>query len=135
MHGSDDTSPSSHLSEESENKIPYKLYALIAFLTVGTIGCSNTSLAFLNYPTQVIFKCSKLIPVMIGGIFIQRKKYGCLDFLAAFLMTVGLIFFTLADVSVEPNFDYRGVILISMALFFDATIGNVQEKTMKSLRT
>ena len=49
---------------DGQGKIPYKLYALIAFLTVGTIGCSNTSLAFLNYPTQVIFKCCKLIPVM-----------------------------------------------------------------------
>ena len=71
---------------------------------------------------------------MIGGIFIQRKKYGVLDFFAAFLMTVGLIFFTLADVSVEPNFDYRGIVLISIALLFDATIGNVQEKTMKALK-
>ena len=129
-----------NLNSENQNalrnadSIPYKLYALIAFLTVGTIGCSNTSLAFLNYPTQVIFKCCKLIPVMIGGILIQRKKYGVLDFLAAVLMTTGLIFFTLADVSVEPNFDFRGILLISLALLFDATIGNVQEKTMKALK-
>jgi len=46
---------------------------IIAFLTVGTMGLSNTSLGYLNYPTQVIFKCCKLIPVMIGGIFIQGK--------------------------------------------------------------
>lgn len=118
----------------SNRKIPYKTYALIAFLTVGTIGCSNTSLAYLNYPTQVIFKCCKLIPVMIGGIIIQNKKYGALDFGAAFLMTIGLIFFTLADVSVSPNFDSRGVVLISMALMADACIGNVQEKTMKALK-
>lgn len=44
---------------------------IIAFLTVGTMGLSNTSLGYLNYPTQVIFKCCKLIPVMIGGVFIQ----------------------------------------------------------------
>lgn len=44
---------------------------LIAFLTVGTMGLSNTSLGYLNYPTQVIFKCCKLIPVMLGGVFIQ----------------------------------------------------------------
>lgn len=46
---------------------------IIAFLTVGTMGLSNTSLGYLNYPTQVIFKCCKLIPVMIGGVFIQGK--------------------------------------------------------------
>ncbi|XP_006814182.2 adenosine 3'-phospho 5'-phosphosulfate transporter 2-like [Saccoglossus kowalevskii] len=46
-------------------------------------------------------------------------------------MSIGLILFTLADVKVSPNFDHIGVVLISMALFADAAIGNVQEKTMK----
>jgi len=35
------------------------------------MGLSNSSLGYLNYPTQVIFKCCKLIPVLVGGIFIQ----------------------------------------------------------------
>lgn len=48
---------------------------IIAVLTVGTMGLSNTSLGYLNYPTQVIFKCCKLIPVMIGGIFIQGRNF------------------------------------------------------------
>ncbi|CAL8321145.1 unnamed protein product [Boreogadus saida] len=39
------------------------------------MGLSNTSLGYLNYPTQVIFKCCKLIPVMIGGVFIQADCF------------------------------------------------------------
>lgn len=35
------------------------------------MGLSNASVGYLNYPTQVIFKCCKLIPVLIGGILIQ----------------------------------------------------------------
>lgn len=68
-------SPQSHqLSYVSlSSRIPGKTYMIIAFLTVGTMGLSNTSLGYLNYPTQVIFKCCKLIPVMIGGVFIQGK--------------------------------------------------------------
>ena len=50
-----------------------KAYVLLAFLTVATMGLSNTSVGYLNYPTQVIFKCCKLIPVLIGGIIIQSK--------------------------------------------------------------
>ena len=73
------------------------------------MGCSNTSLGYLNYPTQVIFKCCKLIPVMIGGIFIQNKRYGLIDFFAVLLMSIGLIFFTIADQSVSPKFDMTGV--------------------------
>jgi len=33
--------------------IPLHVYGFIAFLTVATIGLSNTSLGYLNYPTQV----------------------------------------------------------------------------------
>lgn len=119
-------------SEGRSRKIPLYIYAFIAFLTVTTMACSNMSVAYLNYPTQVIFKSCKLIPVMIGGILIQGKRYGILDALAANLMTIGLIFFTLADVSLNPSFDLTGVMLVSLALAADAVIGNVQEKSMKA---
>jgi adenosine 3'-phospho 5'-phosphosulfate transporter B3 len=50
------------------------------------------------------------------------------------MMSLGLIFFTLADVQVQPNFQLYGVILISGALCADAAIGNVQEKQMKAYK-
>lgn len=53
--------------------IPIKTYLLLAILTLGTMGLSNSSLGYLNYPTQVIFKCCKLVPVLIGSILIQGK--------------------------------------------------------------
>ena len=52
-----------------------KTYFLLAFLTVATMGLSNASVGHLNYPTQVMFKCCKLIPVLIGGILIQGTFY------------------------------------------------------------
>ncbi|KAK9876799.1 hypothetical protein WA026_015037 [Henosepilachna vigintioctopunctata] len=113
-------------------RIPLKTYFFLALLTLGTMGFSNASLGFLNYPTQVIFKCCKLIPVMAGSILIQGKKYGPLDFGAAVLMCIGLTLFTLADSQVQPNFNTTGIIMISMALLCDAIIGNVQEKSIKA---
>lgn len=80
---------------------------------------------------QIIFKSCKLIPVLIGSILIQKKKHNLMDFVAAFAMCVGLIFFTLADSKVSPKFSTYGVIIISLALVFDAVIGNVQELAMK----
>lgn len=82
-------------SADTVRKIPLKTYTLLAFLTLGTMGLSNSSLGYLNYPTQVIFKCCKLVPVLIGSILIQNKKPGPLDFLAAITMCVGLTAFTL----------------------------------------
>ncbi|XP_078695490.1 adenosine 3'-phospho 5'-phosphosulfate transporter 2-like [Branchiostoma floridae x Branchiostoma belcheri] len=117
---------------DKTRRIPMKTYCGLAFLTVATMGLSNSAVGYLNYPTQVIFKCCKLIPVMIGGVLIQGKRYGMIDVTACLCMTFGLIFFTLADVEVQPNFDTHGVVLISLALVADAVIGNVQEKTMKA---
>uniref|UniRef100_A0A8C5B8D1 Adenosine 3'-phospho 5'-phosphosulfate transporter 2 n=1 Tax=Gadus morhua TaxID=8049 RepID=A0A8C5B8D1_GADMO len=119
------------LTQDKRRRIPGKTYMIIAFLTVGTMGLSNTSLGYLNYPTQVIFKCCKLIPVMIGGVFIQGKRYNLADVSAALCMSLGLIWFTLADSKLAPNFNLTGVLLISLALCADAAIGNVQEKAMK----
>ncbi|KAF2900765.1 hypothetical protein ILUMI_05418 [Ignelater luminosus] len=116
----------------STRRIPMTTYFLLALLTLGTMGLSNASLGYLNYPTQVIFKCCKLIPVLVGSILIQGKRYGPLDFSAAVLMCIGLTLFTLADSQISPNFNTKGVIMISLALLCDAVIGNVQEKAMKT---
>lgn len=118
-----------------QRNIPMSIYFTLAALTLGTMGLSNSSLGFLNYPTQVIFKCCKLIPVMVGGILIQGKRYGPLNFAAAMAMCVGLAWFTLADSQISPNFDVVGVAMISGALLCDAAIGNVQEKAMRSYRS
>ncbi|KAL7033719.1 hypothetical protein ACKWTF_007691 [Chironomus riparius] len=114
--------------------VPFKIYLLLAFLTLGTMGLSNFSLEYLNYPMQIIFKSCKLIPVLIGSILIQKKKHSFMDFMAAFAMCIGLIFFTLADSQVSPKFSGYGVFVISVALVFDAVIGNVQELAMKKYK-
>jgi len=116
-------------------KAPMKVYYVLALLTMATMCLSNSSLGYLNYPTQVIFKSSKLIPVMIGGIIIQGKVYSKLDFLSCLLMTFGCIAFTTADVTISPNFDWFGIFLISAALCADAAIGNYQELCLKTYKS
>ena len=114
-------------------RMPMRLYAVIALLTVTTMACSNSSLQYLSYPTQVIFKSSKLIPVMIGGVLIQNKKYQISDYVASALMSVGLVLFTLADAAGKKGNETQtqGLVLICLALCADAVIGNVQEKWIK----
>ncbi|VDO14346.1 unnamed protein product [Rodentolepis nana] len=89
-------------------EFPLKMYCLIGITSTGTILLSNAAVVYLNYPTQVIFKCCKLIPVMIVSITLQGKRYKLVDYVAVACMIIGLIFFTLADVRVHINFDIRG---------------------------
>nr|CAH8872882.1 unnamed protein product [Trichobilharzia regenti] len=107
------------------------LYVVIALLTLGSIAFSNASVGYLNYPTQVIFKCCKMIPVLFGGVFIQGKTYSAFEIVAVLMMTLGLICFTLVDVSIQPKFTLFGVFLVSLALCCDGALGNFQEVVMK----
>jgi len=115
------------------DRVSLSSFVQVAVLTVGTMGFSNASLAYLTYPTQVVFKSCKLLPVMIGGMIIQGKTFTTWEFIASLVLSAGLAVFTLADVAVQPNFSTVGVALISAALCADAAIGNVQEKLMKNM--
>ncbi|UJR14987.1 hypothetical protein I4U23_001965 [Adineta vaga] len=115
-------------------KAPIQTYAVIALFTIATMGLSNAAVMRLNYPTHMMFKSCKLIPVMIGSMLILGKRYNLYDVLACLCMTIGLIFFTLADSRIQPEFDLLGVWLVCCALVADAVIGNVQEKALKEYK-
>lgn len=65
---------------------------------------------------------------------ISGKKYSCIDFAAACIMSFGLIVFILGDSAVSPMFNPFGYAMISIALLFDAVIGNIQEKSLHAYK-
>ncbi|KMZ61915.1 UDP-galactose/UDP-glucose transporter 4 [Zostera marina] len=108
---------------------PWKTYVKLSSVLVGSHGLTKGSLAFLNYPAQIMFKSTKVLPVMVMGAFIPglRRKYPSHEYLSALLLVVGLIAFTLADAQTSPDFNIIGVLMVSTALIMDAFVGNFQE--------
>uniref|UniRef100_A0A7N0TX71 UDP-galactose/UDP-glucose transporter 2-like n=2 Tax=Kalanchoe fedtschenkoi TaxID=63787 RepID=A0A7N0TX71_KALFE len=108
---------------------PWKTYWKLSAVLMGSHGLTKGSLAFLNYPAQLMFKSTKVLPVMMMGAFIPglRRKYPVHEYISAVLLVVGLILFTLADAHTSPNFSVIGVIMVSGALVMDAFLGNLQE--------
>lgn len=88
---------------------------------------TNMSMRYLNYPAKVLFKSSRIVPVMMVGCFIQRRRYHIRDYASVLLIVAGLILFMEGDMKSSPTFSYYGVSLISVALLVDAAILNVQE--------
>jgi len=109
-------------------------FGVVGLLSVATIALSNVACEYLNYPTQAIFKCCKLLPVMIMGMCYFRKTYTLLEYLAIVLLTAGLIIFSAGNSMAETKFDPIGVVIICLALVADALIGNVQEYVLKTYR-
>ena len=95
-----------------ERKVPFRNYIFLSLATVGTMGFSNVSLQYLNYPTQVVFKSCKLIPVMIGGVIIQKKSYDFIEILSTCMMCCGLCLFILADT--EVNIDENKIVFLGL---------------------
>ncbi|XP_030946232.1 UDP-galactose/UDP-glucose transporter 4-like [Quercus robur] len=108
---------------------PWKTYVKLSAVLMGSHGLTKGSLAFLNYPAQIMFKSTKVLPVMIMGAFIPglRRKYPIHEYISALLLVIGLILFTLADAHTSPNFSIFGVVMIMGALIMDAFLGNFQE--------
>ncbi|KAJ4842195.1 putative glycosidase CRH2 [Turnera subulata] len=108
---------------------PWKTYGKLSVVLMASHGLTKGSLAWLNYPAQIMFKSTKVLPVMIMGAFIPglRRKYPPHEYVSAVLLVLGLILFTLADANTSPNFSIYGVLMISGALIMDAFLGNLQE--------
>ncbi|KAG0491560.1 hypothetical protein HPP92_004605 [Vanilla planifolia] len=108
---------------------PWKTYVKLSGVLMGSHGLTKGSLAFLNYPAQLMFKSTKVLPVMVMGAFIPglRRKYPPHEYISAILLVAGLILFTLADAHTSPNFSMAGVVMISGALVMDSFLGNLQE--------
>ncbi|XP_051114705.1 UDP-galactose/UDP-glucose transporter 2-like [Andrographis paniculata] len=108
---------------------PWKTYGRLSAVLMGSHGLTKGSLAYLNYPAQIMFKSTKVLPVMVMGAFIPglRRKYPLHEYISALLLVVGLILFTLADANSSPNFSVVGIVMIVGALFMDSFVGNFQE--------
>ena len=117
------------LADETQDTTPTKYYAACAFTYLTAMVASNKALMWVNYPTQVIGKSCKPIPVMILGVLIGRKKYPLLKYLFVFLIVAGVALFMYKDKPKSSTETALGIgeILLLVSLTCDGLTGAVQE--------
>lgn len=76
---------------------PLYLICFSSFSNVMSSFCQYEALKFVTFPTQVIFKSSKLIPVMIMGKLLSNKQYPPSEYLMAIMISFGVAVFTLSS--------------------------------------
>ena len=74
---------------------PIWTYFAVSISNVVATTCQYEALKYVSFPVQTLGKCAKMLPVMIWGIFILRKRYGVKDFLIALSVTAGCTIFLL----------------------------------------
>src|SRR5690349_21214180 len=59
----------------NKSDVPLQFYAACSFAYVTAFISSNAALIYINYPTQVLAKSCKMIPVVLMGFIFARKSY------------------------------------------------------------
>ncbi|XP_045463518.1 solute carrier family 35 member B1 homolog [Harmonia axyridis] len=115
--------------EDKTSKIYY-----ISVSTTYLLGMvsSNMALQWIPYPTQVVGKSAKPIPVMIFGVLLGRKSYTLRKYIFVLIIVIGMVLFMLKDKppgKVDSGVSFGiGEILIILSLTMDGLTGAVQER-------
>ncbi|VWU52813.1 UDP-galactose transporter, putative [Hepatocystis sp. ex Piliocolobus tephrosceles] len=93
---------------------------------------TNYSLSHVNFPTQVLVKSAKMIPIVVGGYLFFGKKYPYYDYISVFLITSSLIVFNFlrAQSKKEIHQTTFGILLLCLSLFCDGLTGPRQDKLL-----
>ncbi|KAL9657803.1 hypothetical protein ABK040_013141 [Willaertia magna] len=111
----------------------FKYYFILAFTMVLGMGLSNEAMNYLNFPTKILFKSSKLLITMFIGVVMLKHYYKFLDYLASIFLIIGLYTLYNANQIVSIELNMTGVILICFSLFFDSISSNLQEKLLREM--
>jgi len=127
------------MGEECKNKAPLWKYLAISFSNVCATWCQYEALKYVSFPVQMLGKSFKMMPVMIMGIIISMKAYGCKDWSIAAGVTGGVTMFLLSgDVKSkhgEAETSIYGLLLLLGFLGFDGFTSTFQEKLFKEHKT
>jgi len=99
------------------------------------MAASNEALRYVSYPTQVLGKSCKMVPVMAGGILLGGKRYSMIEYAQVVLITIGVCVFNFGGKSKKGGADSPfGLALIGLSLFMDMVTGGLQDKVKKSTK-
>jgi adenosine 3'-phospho 5'-phosphosulfate transporter B3 len=118
------------LSGKVQLKAPFFAYIATSLALALSMSLTNFAAIRLSYATGVLFKSSKLIPVMIGNIIFLKKKPKFHEVCSVILVVLGLIGISLGDLRSKNSFNLAGILAVSTALICGAIASNMEDKVM-----
>ena len=95
--------------------------------------CQYEALKYVSFPTQVLGKASKMIPVMLMGKVVSKKSYQYHEYVIAGMISVGVSLFLLSVASGKHNSaqtSLSGFCLMLGYMLFDSFTSNWQSKLL-----
>lgn len=123
--------------QSSRNQAPLFKYSYVSLSNIMSAWLQYEALKFVSFPTQVLAKSFKIIPVMIMGRIVQRIKHEFYEYIVAVAISVGMMFFLYGSHDQgkhTPTTTIVGFILLILYLMSDSFTANYQQKIFKSYK-
>ncbi|UYV82994.1 SARDH [Cordylochernes scorpioides] len=122
------------VSKQPRHTAPLYKYSYCSFSNIMSSWCQYEALKFISFPTQVLAKASKIIPVMLMGKLISKKSYPYHEYLTAILISAGMTMFLLANGDHkhrETVTTFSGVVILAGYMVFDSFTSNWQSEIFR----
>jgi len=125
--------------QQGEDSTKRSYYASCSLTYLLAMVSSNMALQWVNYPTQVVGKSCKPIPVMILGVLLGRKSYPWRKYMFVFMIVIGVALFIYKDKKSTSAQDHTGLglgeMMLLLSLTMDGLTGAVQERMIAESKT
>ncbi|KAI6213405.1 Solute carrier family 35 member B1 [Aphelenchoides besseyi] len=114
-----------------KDNVPWRMYATCSGSYVLAMLCSNLALEYINYPTQVMAKSCKPIPILLAGVLFAHKSYPWRKYLYILMIVVGMGFCMYKDKpgKAHGGFSFgQGEMFLLFSLTMDGVTGAVQDR-------
>lgn len=108
--------------------VPIPEYAIVSLSYLSAMLFSFTALNHMSYPMQALGKSCKMIPVMLMGIVIRKRRYPLRQFACVALVTLGVAMFSWKSKKSASPTSLFGLLLLFASLFMDGVTGPLQER-------
>uniref|UniRef100_A0A1I7YLG5 UAA transporter n=1 Tax=Steinernema glaseri TaxID=37863 RepID=A0A1I7YLG5_9BILA len=119
--------------------VPTSMYAFSAGSYLLAMIFSNQALRYISYPTQVLGKSCKPIPIMLFGVLFAHKSYSARKYMTVLAIVAGVAVFLYKDekaVSHGHVFEIGyGELLLLASLAMDGTTGAIQDRIRRNHQT
>lgn len=120
------------LTRQPRHTAPLYKYSFSSFSNIMSSWFQYEALKFVSFPTQVLCKASKIIPVMLMGKLISKKTYPYYEYVVAVLLSAGVSLFLLAaDPSgkrTSAGTTFSGAVMLLGYMAFDSFTSNWQSE-------
>ncbi|PRD27157.1 UNVERIFIED_CONTAM: Slc35b2 [Trichonephila clavipes] len=122
------------MSKQPKHVAPIYKYSYCSFSNIMSSWLQYEALKYVSFPTQVLAKASKIIPVMIMGKIISRKTYKYHEYGTAVAISIGTTIFLLSgkkSSDIATTTTLSGVTILIAYIISDSFTSNWQSALFK----